>query len=107
MHEIEVFRYEQCEYNTPRRDNLLRHIGSVQGEKNLKFEECDCATNSNYIRWKNMLIHSMLWINACDFSEKSFREMKIHKNTEHEPDDFVEESGFEKTLYTKHGKWEG
>ena len=51
--------------------------------------------------------HVVKKCNKCDLVTKSFREMKIHKNTEHEPDDFVEESAFQKTLYSKTWKERG
>ena len=39
--------------------------------------------------------------NECDFKTKSIREMKRHKNTQHQPDDYYEQSAFDKLIYNK------
>jgi hypothetical protein len=39
--------------------------------------------------------------NECDFKTKSLGEMKRHKDTQHQPDDYHEESAFKKLFYDK------
>jgi hypothetical protein len=39
--------------------------------------------------------------NECDFKTKSLREMKRHKDTQHQPDDYYENSAFNKLIYDK------
>jgi hypothetical protein len=45
--------------------------------------------------------------NECDFKTKSLREMKRHKDTQHQPDDYYENSAFNKLIYDKTWKVRG
>ena len=71
---------KQCDFLTDRDDNMKRHVIGKQ-----KVKIC----------------------NECDFKTKSLREMKNHKKTKHDPDDYEEESAFNKLFYNKTWKVRG
>jgi hypothetical protein len=46
-------------------------------------------------------MHMLKVCNECDFKTKSLGEMERHNNTQHQPDDYHEESAFDKLIYNK------
>ena len=46
-------------------------------------------------------MHMVKVCNECDFKTKSIREMKRHKDTQHQPDDYHDNSAFDKLIYDK------
>ena len=102
VHKNELFTCEQCEYTTPRKDKLLRHTRTNHVDKNIKCELCEYVTDriENMKRHKEAK-HEVKYCNECDFTTTSLREMKNHKNSQHPPDEFHEESAFNKLLYNK------
>ena len=52
-------------------------------------------------------LHTVKTCNECDFKTISLSEMKSHKKTKHDPDDYEEESAFNKLFYNKTWKVRG
>ena len=52
-------------------------------------------------------MHTVKTCNECDFKTISLREMKTHKKTKHDPDDYEEELAFDKLFYNKTWKVRG
>ena len=101
-HENALFKCEQCEYSSPRKDRLRQHIRSKHLEKNIKCDQCDFVTDRNPAMKKHVIaMHVVKMCNECDFKTKSLHEMKRHKDTQHQPDDYHEESAFKKLIYNK------
>ena len=102
VHKNELFTCEQCEYMTPRKDKLLRHTRTNHVDKNIRCQLCEYVTDriENMKRHKEAK-HEVKYCNECDFTTSSLREMKNHKNSQHPPDEFHEESAFNKLLYNK------
>ena len=107
-HENELFKCEQCEYSSPRKDRLRQHIRSQHLENKIKCDQCDFVTDTNPALKKHVnAMHVVKGCNECDFKTKSRREMKRHKDTQHQPDDYYENSAFNKLLYEKTWKVRG
>ena len=101
-HENELFHCEQCEYSSPRKDKLRQHIRFKHMEKNVKCDQCDFVTDTNPALKKHVnAMHVIKECNECDFKTKSTREMKRHKDIQHQPDDYYENSAFNKLIYDK------
>ena len=102
VHENELFTCDQCEYTTPRKEKLLRHLRSNHVEKNIKCELCLYVTDRiERMERHKEAIHEVKNCDECDFTTTSQHDMKKHKNSEHQPDDFHEEQAFNKLLYNK------
>ena len=103
-----VFKCKLCEYNTQDRSNLNRHVRNKHQEENIKCNQCDqyFAENQNLKRHV-IAMHTLRTCNECDFKTKSLPEMKTHKKTKHDPDDYEEKSAFNKLFYNKTWKVTG
>ena len=103
-----VFKCKLCEYNTQDRSHLNRHFRSKHQEKNIKCNQCDFLTDrDDNLKRHVIAMHTVKTCNECDFKTISLREMKTHKKTKHDPDDYEEESAFDKLFYNKTWKVRG
>ena len=107
-HYYELFQCKQCEYTTPRKDKLNQHIRSKHIDKNLKCKQCNFVTDRNeYLKKHVSAIHSLKKCKECDFETYLQKELKNHMNMQHEPDNFVEKSAFNRAIYHKTWKVRG
>ena len=107
-HENIVLECKQCEYKTQDGSNLNRHIRSKHVKKNIKCEQCNFETDRNDMMKRHVkAMHTLKTCNECEFSTKSIREMKIHKRTQHEPDESEVNSAMNNLFYEKTWKVRG
>ena len=93
---------KKCEYSTHDISNLKRHNNGKHIDQNIRCEDC-CqifADNLNLKRLENAK-HTLKSCNECEFTTFPNAELNKHKKLKHEPDDYQEESAFNKTLYKK------
>ena len=91
-----------CEYTSDNKSNLNRHSRSKHQEKNIKCNQCDFHTDRNDNMKRHVIsMHTVKTCNECDFKTISLREIKTHKETKHDPDDYEEASAFNKLFYNK------
>ena len=103
-----LLKCKDCNYTTSDRSNLNRHVRSNHIDRNLKCDLCEFHTDrqENMKRHINAK-HPIKNCNECEFQSYSTKELQKHKTTEHEPDDFEEESAFDRLIYKKTWKVRG
>ena len=107
-HGNELFKCEQCNYSNTRKDILKRHIRSKHLDKSIKCEECDFVTDrKDKLNHHIQAIHTLKKCNECEYTTYSLKDLKNHKDNQHEPDDFQEKSAFNKLIYQKTWKIRG
>ena len=103
-----VFKCKLCEYNTQDGSNLNRHVRNKHQEKNIKCNQSAFLTDrGDNLKIHVIAMHTVKTCNECDFKTISLREMKTHKKTKHDPEDYEEESAFHKLFYNKTWKVKG
>ena len=101
-HGDEVFKCNDCEYIGNDKSNLNKHIRSKHIEKNLKCEQCDFVTDrKEALKIHIQAKHTLKKCDECEYSTYSLKDLKNHKDNQHEPDDFREKSAFNKLIYQK------
>ena len=101
-HGDEVFKCNDCEYIGNDKSNLNKHIRSKHIEKNLKCEQCDFVTDrKEALKIHIQAKHTLKKCDECEYSTYSLKDLKNHKDNQHEPDDFSEKSAFDKLIYQK------
>ena len=107
-HGNEVFKCEQCNYTNARKDKLQRHIRSKHIEKDIKCEQCDFVTDrKEALKIHIQAKHTLKKCDECEYSTYSLKDLKNHKDNQHEPDNFQEKSAFNKLMYQKTWKVRG
>ena len=108
IHGNELFKCEQCDYSNSRKDYLHRLIRSKHLEKNIKCEECNFVTDRKDLLNRHVQSkHILKKCNECEYATYSLKDLKNHKDNQHEPDNFQEKSAFNKLIYQKTWKVRG
>jgi len=108
IHGNELFQCEQCEYTANDKSNLKQHIRSKHLEKNIKCEECNFVTDRKGALNRHVYVkHILKKCNECEYATYSLKDLKIHKDNQHEHDDFQEKSAFNKFMFHKTWKVRG
>ena len=108
IHENIKFNCDQCEYTANDNSNLKRHIRNKHMEKDMKCEEFYFVTDRKGLLKKHFNAkHTLKKCDKCEYATYSPKDLKNHKDNQHEPDNFQENSAFNKLLYQKTWKLRG